>query len=242
MAKVNLFTKDQETKTKKFIKSHEMVVSKPSSKKEETPVKQTKIIKNNITQINLFAKERGGKKAITSFEIDRTDKPIVMEDAENFTAESIYQGVKLIKKDFVKSPKKRKKRFILTVVSTMMMMQRMVTSSTLGSPMTAFANSTAVPVNGSATEVTVTLIQSLLDLMKTILPQFQGIAVALATLLLVIVGIMIMFRKNEYAVGWIQDIIKGLIQILIAPMLVALIYYATATLLGDFSTFSTFLK
>jgi Na+-driven multidrug efflux pump len=70
----------------------------------------------------------------------------------------------------------------------------------------------------------------LLALLLKLLVISVGAAIILSMILLVGAGVMKMFRKKKEANEWTVDIIKGLIQILVAVPVVFLIYYVANNL------------
>jgi type IV secretory pathway VirB2 component (pilin) len=73
----------------------------------------------------------------------------------------------------------------------------------------------------------------LLQLLLQILKISVGTAVLLSMILLVGAGIMRMFRKKKEATEWTTDIVKGLIQILVAVPIVFLIYFVVNLLFSN---------
>jgi hypothetical protein len=73
----------------------------------------------------------------------------------------------------------------------------------------------------------------LLQLLLQILKISVGTAVLLSMILLVGAGVMRMFRKKKEATEWTTDIVKGLIQILIAVPIVFLIYFVVNLLFSN---------
>ena len=73
------------------------------------------------------------------------------------------------------------------------------------------------------------LLKLLLDLLKISV----GTAVILSAILLVGAGVMRMLRKKKEATEWTTDIVKGLIQILVAVPIVFLIYFVVNLLFSN---------
>jgi hypothetical protein len=71
----------------------------------------------------------------------------------------------------------------------------------------------------------------LLELLLTLLKISVGVAVILAAILLVANGVGKMFRINGMT-QWAKDIVRGLIQVIVAVPIVFLIYYVANLLFG----------
>ncbi|MGD7047061.1 hypothetical protein FZC83_02265 [Rossellomorea marisflavi] len=80
----------------------------------------------------------------------------------------------------------------------------------------------------------------LLEPLLQLLAGCLGGAVVLAMILLITSGAMRMLRQKEKAIAWNTDIIKGLVQILVAVPTVGLIYTVVTKLLDHFKLFSLF--
>jgi hypothetical protein len=80
--------------------------------------------------------------------------------------------------------------------------------------------------------------QEILEPLITLLATALGLSVALAMVLMISAGILRMLRQKEKAISWTTDIIKGLIQVLIAIPVVFLLYFIVTSLLGDFTIFT----
>jgi hypothetical protein len=141
------------------------------------------------------------------FTIETTRKPIV-----NFHIPTLIKEVKQL-------PKKKRKEFITITKSFL------ATATTfLMLPLRSMAQS-SIPVGTTTLPNTATgMPPELLELLLTLLKISVGAAVILAAILLVANGVGKMFKINGMT-QWAKDIIRGLIQVLIAVPVVFLIYY-----------------
>jgi hypothetical protein len=152
---------------------------------------------------------------LNSFEVNGDSIPF---NNVNFHIPTLIEEVKQLPKSEKKKYKKILKIFLMTTSSFMIL------------PLRSMA-STSVPV--AATNLPKTaegLPPELLELLLKLLVISVGASVILAAILLVGAGVMKMFRKKKEANEWTVDIIKGLIQILVAVPVVFLIYYVATNL------------
>jgi hypothetical protein len=153
---------------------------------------------------------------INSFEVNGESIPF---NNVNFHIPTLIEEVKQLPK----SEKKKYKRILQTFLAT--------TSSFMILPLRSMAAPSAIPVTATNLPQTAEgLPPELLALLLKLLVISVGASVILAAILLVGAGVMKMFRKKKEANEWTVDIIKGLIQILVAVPVVFLIYYVATNL------------
>jgi hypothetical protein len=152
---------------------------------------------------------------LNSFEINRESIPF---NNVNFHIPTLIEEVKQLSKSEKKEYKKVLKAFLMTVSSFMILPLRSMAAPSV--PVTA----TNLPQTAEG------LPPELLALLLKLLVISVGAAIILSMILLVGAGVMKMFRKKKEANEWTVDIIKGLIQILVAVPVVFLIYYVANNL------------
>jgi hypothetical protein len=135
----------------------------------------------------------------------------------NFHLPTLLKEVKGLPKNKIEGYKRVIKTFIVTASSFLML------------PLKSMAN-TSIPTGTNLPTQAEGLPPELLNMLIKLLVISVGSAVILAAILLVGAGIMKMFRKRKEANEWTVDIIKGLIQILVAAPVVFLIYYLASLL------------
>ena len=138
----------------------------------------------------------------------------------NVNFQEIIKEVRQLPKNKIKEYKKNIKLFIVTATSFMML------------PLKSMA-SESIPTTTNLPKTAEGLPPELLDLLVKLLMISVGLAVMLAAILLVGAGIMRMFRKKKEATEWTSDILKGFIQVLVAPSVIFVIYYLATLLLGN---------
>jgi hypothetical protein len=126
--------------------------------------------------------------------------------------------VKQLSKIEKKKYKKVLKAFLMTTNSFMILPLRSMANASI--PVTA----TNLPQTAEG------LPPELLALLLKLLIISVGAAIIISMILLVGAGVMKMFRKKKEANEWTVDIIKGLIQVLVAVPVVFLIYYVANNL------------
>lgn len=140
--------------------------------------------------------------------------------AERFSEEVTKETQLSGKNRKLKKLKKLHKGFTSILVTAMM-----------ASPITALAQTTtqinsihpnAVPVTGNEQEITPALVMQWGASISLIV---VAIGIAIAASLLAIAGVYMMLTKRKEASEWTMDIIKGLVQVLIAIPLVYTLYY-----------------
>lgn len=146
--------------------------------------------------------------------------PILIEkDSVNFHIPTLIKEVKQLPKSKLHQYKKITQTFIATMTNFIMV-----------SPLRSMAN-TSIPTGQMGTtnlpQSAIGMPPELLELLLKLLVIAVGTAVILAAILLVGAGVMKMLRKKKEANEWTIDIIKGLIQILVAVPVVFLIYYVS---------------
>ncbi|MEH7116011.1 hypothetical protein V7128_01130 [Neobacillus vireti] len=153
--------------------------------------------------------------------------PIIIEQETvrlnniNFHIPTLIKEVKQLPKSKIKHYKKTIQTFLITASSfTMLPLKSMAASSVP-------VGTTNLPE--SATGMPPELLQLLIQILKISV----GTAVLLSMILLVGAGVMRMFRKKKEATEWTTDIVKGLIQILIAVPIVFLIYFVVNLLFSN---------
>jgi Na+-driven multidrug efflux pump len=152
---------------------------------------------------------------INSFEVNGESIPF---NNVNFHIPTLIEEVKQLPKSEKKEYKRVLKTFLMTASSFMILPLRSMAASSV--PTTA----TNLPKSAEG------LPPELLALLLKLLVISVGASVILAAILLVGAGVMKMFRKKKEANEWTVDIIKGLIQILVAVPVVFLIYYVATNL------------
>lgn len=155
--------------------------------------------------------------------------PIVIEQESvrlnnvNFHIPTLIKEVKGLPKHKIAQYKKIIKMFLVTASSFLIL------------PLRSMAEM-SVPIGQMGTT---TLPQSatgmppeLLELLLTLLKISVGAAVIMAAISLVFAGVLRMFRKRKEANEWTVDILKSVVQILVAVPVVFLIYYVANLLFG----------
>jgi hypothetical protein len=137
-------------------------------------------------------------------------------DNVNFHIPTLFEEVKNTSKAKIQSYKRIINAFLVTASSFLMLPLRSMANTSVP---TAQMGTTILPKTAEG------LPPELLALLLKLLVIAVGTAVILAAILLVGAGVMKMFRKRKEANEWTVDIIKGLIQILVAAPVVFLIYY-----------------
>jgi hypothetical protein len=138
--------------------------------------------------------------------------PIIIEREDvNFHIPTLEE-VKKLPKQKLKEYKKIAKAFLATVTTFLILPLRSMAQSSIPVGTTTLPNS----VTGMPPE--------LLELFKTILEISVGAAFFLAAILMVVNAMGRMFRLNGMT-QWAKDIIRGLIQVMVAVPIVFLIYY-----------------
>jgi hypothetical protein len=141
-------------------------------------------------------------------------------DNVNFHIPTLIKEVKQLPKNKLQQYKKGIQAFLATATSFMML------------PLRSMAN-TSIPVGTTTLPQSATGIPpELLELMLTILKISVGAGVILAAVLLAVNGIGKMLRINGMT-QWAKDIIKGLVQVLVAVPVVFLIYYVANLLFSS---------
>jgi hypothetical protein len=153
-------------------------------------------------------------------------KPFVTGD-DTFTINNVnFHIPKLVKevKQLPKSKIHQYKQMIQTFLAT--------TASFTMLPLRSMAN-TSIPTGTTTLPQSATgMPPELLELLLTLLKISVGAAVILAAILLVANAIGRMFRINGMT-QWAKDIIKGLVQVLVAVPIVFLIYYVANLLFSN---------
>lgn len=144
---------------------------------------------------------------------------------ENFPMEIYVEEVKALSHQERKSSRKIIRQFIMTTNSFLALSSKSMAQTLNQSPLPA-QSTTGLPPD---------LMQAIMELLQFSLKA----VVILAIILLFSAAVLRMFGKTEKAIEWSKDILKGLIQALIAMPLVFLIYYVVTLLLGDLSFFKT---
>lgn len=145
-------------------------------------------------------------------------EPIVIDDTftlSNVNFQELKKEVMQLPKNKIREYKRIIKTFLVTATSFLVLPLRSMAQSSI--PTTLPKTATGMP-------------PELLDLMIKLLVISVGFAVTLAMILLVGAGVMKMFRQKKEADAWTVDIIKGLIQVLVAVPVVFLIYYIAISL------------
>jgi hypothetical protein len=152
--------------------------------------------------------------------------PIVIEQESmsinnvNFHMPTMLKEVKQSNKSKLRQYKKTIQTFLITTASFMML------------PLRSMAN-TVIPTGTTTLPQSATgMPPELLELLLTLLKISVGAAVILAAILLVANAIGRMFRINGMT-QWAKDIVKGLIQVMVAVPIVFLIYYVANLLFSQ---------
>lgn len=161
------------------------------------------------------------------------NKENIQIDHVNFHIPTLIEEVK-------KAPKKEMKKYKKVIVSFLA-----TTTGFMGLTSTSMANtiqpspynpSLTVPVTSLPSEAT-GVPPELMQLMIMGLAIIIAIGVIACTIMLVAAGLLRAVKKRKEAIEWTSDIIKGLIQILLAPSIVFLLYYVATKLLSGSSWF-----
>lgn len=142
-----------------------------------------------------------------------------VDDIDNLNFQELIEEVRLLPRKQLKKYKKIAKTFLTTLATFPML------------PLRSMAES-SIPSTTNLPHVATGMPPELLDLLLKILVIAVGASVILAAIMLVFAGVMRMFRKRKEANEWTVDIIKSLIQILVAVPVVFLIYYVSTLLFG----------
>jgi hypothetical protein len=154
--------------------------------------------------------------------------PLVIEQESvkintvNFHIPTLLEEVKQLPKSKLKQSKKVIKTFLVTATSLTIL------------PLRSMANElTPTQQIGTTTlpQSAIGMPPELLELLLTLLKISVGAAVILSAILLVINAIGKMFRISGMT-QWAKDIVRGLIQVLVAVPIVFLIYYVANLLFG----------
>lgn len=171
--------------------------------------------------VNFYAKELDNQINYNHFGSMRLNSNTEVDNV-NFHIPTLIREVKRLPKSKLKEYNKKAKAFLATMPIAMIF------------PSKSMAN--AIPTNSSIG--TTTLPQSatgmppeLLELLLTLLKISIGSLVIFAAILLVVNAIGRMFRINGMT-AWAKDIIRALVQGLIAVPIVFLIYYVANLLFG----------
>jgi hypothetical protein len=137
---------------------------------------------------------------------------VIIDNNVNFHSPTLLKEVKKLNKKERKEHKRKIQTFLMTASSFLIL------------PLRSMANS-SLPVGTTTLPQTATgMPPELLELLLTLLKISVGAAVILAAILLVANAVGRMFRINGMT-QWAKDIVRGLVQVLIAVPLVFLIYY-----------------
>ena len=147
----------------------------------------------------------------------------MVNQIENFQMKLYVEEVKNLSHKQKKQFKKTHKVFIATAISFLNLSSRSMAQSLTPNP--------NVPTVGLPPD----LMTSITELLQFSLKA----SILLAIILLLAAGILRMFGKTEKAIEWSKDIIKGLVQVLIATPVVFLIYYVVTLMFGDFTAFKS---
>jgi hypothetical protein len=146
-------------------------------------------------------------------------RPVKMKVAETFEERALFLA-KALKEEVIQGTEKQQLRKVKQLKK---LLKLTLTVGVVGLKMSpkAFANSTAPLVAGSTALTPATIMQYGLSLALISV----SVGVAIAMIMLTVAGIYRMFRKRELADMWVTDIIKGLVQVLIAIPTVYLLFY-----------------
>lgn len=166
--------------------------------------------------VNLCVKERS---PLVKYNLSN---PIVINESvtNDVNFQELLKEVRQLPKNKIKEYKKNIKLFLVTATSFMMLPLRSMAESSIPTATNLPKTATGMP-------------PELLDLMLKLLVISVGTAVILSMILLVGAAVMKMFRKKKEANEWTVDIIKGLIQVLVAVPIVFLIYYVANMLFSS---------
>jgi hypothetical protein len=145
-------------------------------------------------------------------------------NAINFPIKIWEEEVNLLSQKERKANLKLVKSFIASTISFLSLSSKSMAAPSVANTVNPMS------IGGIPPEIMTPLVQ----LLGTAL----GLSVALAMILMMSAGAMRMFRQKEKAISWTNDIIRGLIQILVSIPVVFLLYLAVTTILGNFSIFS----
>ena len=147
-----------------------------------------------------------------SFKVD--DEPV------NFHIPTLLEEVKHLKRKEKKQYKKIITSFLTTAVATL----------TLSSK--SMANTAQAPQSISVTNLptSVDVPTELMEIMSNLLVISTSAAVFICIGMLILAGLLRTMRKKKEATEWTSDIIKGLVQVIVAAPLVFLIYYVASSL------------
>jgi hypothetical protein len=134
----------------------------------------------------------------------------------NFHIPTLLEEVKRLPKSKVKEYKTILKTFLVTASSFLIL------------PLRSMAE-TSIPVGQMGTtnlpQTATGMPPELLELLLMLLKISVGAAVILSAICLVFAGVLRMFRKKKEANEWTVDIIKSIVQILVAVPIVFMIHY-----------------
>lgn len=143
--------------------------------------------------------------------------------------ESINFHIPTLLKEVSQSTRKQKKQyrkiiasFLATVSSTLLLSSKSMANTNL--------QSQSIPVTKLPTTVDVP--PELMEIMSTLLVISTSLAVFICIGMLILAGLLRTMKKRKEATEWTSDIIKGLVQVIVAAPLVFLIYYVASSLFG----------
>lgn len=154
----------------------------------------------------------------------------VKVDTVNFHIPTLVKEVKGLKKSERRKLKTVAQTFITTSTSFLLLSSKSMANTVQSVNLNQVQPTTGthLPTSG------IGMPPELLELMLTILVIIVGAAIILSIIFLVLAGTMrfIPKRKKE-ASEWTVDIVKGLVQVLMAPAIVFLIYYLASKLFAN---------
>lgn len=186
-----------------------------------------------MMKVNLLPKE---PKSFLNYKYSSpiyVNKENIQIDHVNFHIPTLIEEVKLAPKKEMKKYKKVIVSFLATATGFMGLASTSMANTI--QPSTSIPSLT-VPATSLPSEAT-GVPPELMQLMIMGLAIIIAIGVIACTIMLVAAGLLRAVKKRKEAIEWTSDIIKGLIQILLAPSIVFLLYYVATKLLSGSSWF-----
>ena len=143
-------------------------------------------------------------------------------DSVNFHIPTLLKEVSQSTRKQKRQYKKIITSFLATASSTLLLSSKSMANSVPPSqsiPVTKLPTTADVPAE-------------LMEIMSTLLVISTSLAVFICIGMLILAGLLRALRKRKESTEWTTDIIKGLVQVIVAAPLVFLIYYVASSLFG----------
>lgn len=148
----------------------------------------------------------------------------------NFHIPTLLKEVSQLTRKEKKQYKKIITSFLVTAGSIFLSASKSMANGVQQSPLSVTVPATTLPTS-------VGLPPELMEIMSTLLVITTGAAVMICIGMLVLAGILRAMRKRKESSEWTVDIVKGLVQVIMAAPVVFLIYYIATILFGGSTWF-----